>query len=64
MLGFVIKGIQIRENNQKIAPAGNGAVAGLGIVGMAQMTELSLTMSLSLGGNGTDVVKANQVCFV
>jgi hypothetical protein len=30
---------------------------------MAQIAELSLTMSLALGGNGTDVVKANAVRF-
>jgi hypothetical protein len=29
LLSFVQKGIQIRENNQKIAPPGNGAIAGL-----------------------------------
>jgi hypothetical protein len=29
LLGFVTKGIQIREENQRIAPAGNGAIAGL-----------------------------------
>ena len=29
LLGFVQKGIQIREQNQKIAPAGNAAIAGL-----------------------------------
>ena len=30
---------------------------------MAQMAELSLTMSLALAANGTDVVKANAVRF-
>ncbi|KAH8773333.1 hypothetical protein BGZ57DRAFT_408169 [Hyaloscypha finlandica] len=59
LLGFVQKGIQIREQNQKIAPAGNAAIAGLATVAMAQMAELSLTMSLALAANGTDVVKAN-----
>jgi hypothetical protein len=59
LLGFVIKGIAIRENNQKIAPAGNAAIAGLATVAMAQMVELSLTQNLAMGGNGTDVVKAN-----
>ena len=28
---------------------------------MAQMTELQLTMSLAMGGNGTDATKANAV---
>lgn len=49
-MGFVTKGIAIRQNNQKIAPAGNPAIAGLAIVAMAQMTELNLTMSLGVGG--------------
>jgi hypothetical protein len=61
LLGFVTKGIAIRENNQKIAPAGNGALPGLATVATAQLTELSLTMSLALTGNGTDVGKANAV---
>lgn len=64
LLGFVQKGIAIREENQRIAPQGNGAIPGLATVAMAQVTELNLTMSLSLGANGTDVVKANQVCEV
>lgn len=29
LMGFVTKGIAIRENNQKIAPAGNAAIPGL-----------------------------------
>jgi len=62
LLNFVTKGIAIRENNQKIAPPGNGAIAGLATVAMAQMTELSLTMSLAAAANGTDVGRANQVC--
>ncbi|KAE9378458.1 hypothetical protein N431DRAFT_501095 [Stipitochalara longipes BDJ] len=60
LLNFVMKGIMIREENQRIAPAGNGAIAGLATVAMAQMTELSLTMSLAAGANGTDLLKANQ----
>ena len=32
-------------------------------VAMAQVAELSLTVSLALGGNGTDVAKANAVRF-
>jgi hypothetical protein len=59
LLGFVTKGIAIRENNQKIAPPGNAAIPGLAIVAMAQMAELNLTLSLAIGGNGTDVVAAN-----
>lgn len=46
------KGITIRENNQKIAPSGNAAIAGLAVVGMAQMTELNLTMSLAVPASG------------
>jgi hypothetical protein len=59
LLGFVTKGIVIRENNQKIAPAGNAAIVGLATVAMAQMAELSLTQSLAMGGNETDILKAN-----
>jgi len=64
LLGFVTSGIAIRENNQRIAPAGNGAVAGLAIVAAAQMAELGLTVSLGLGGCGVDVAKANDVSAV
>jgi hypothetical protein len=49
LLGFVTKGIAIRENNQKIAPPGNGAIPGLAIVATAQMAELNLTLSLAMG---------------
>lgn len=49
-MGFVTKGVAIRENNQKIAPAGNPAIPGLATVAMAQMAELNLTMSLGAGG--------------
>jgi len=50
LLSFVQKGISIRENNQKIAPAGNPAIPGLATVATAQLTELNLTMSLGVGG--------------
>jgi hypothetical protein len=50
LMGFVTKGIAIRQNNQKIAPAGNPAIPGLATVAMAQMAELNLTMSLGSGG--------------
>lgn len=54
------KGITIRENNQKIAPPGNAALAGLAVVAMAQMTELNLTMSLAVPATGiVDQAKAN-----
>jgi hypothetical protein len=52
LLGFVTKGIAIRENNQKIAPQGNAALPGLAVVAMAQMTELNLTMSLAVPASG------------
>ncbi|KAH6666693.1 hypothetical protein B0J14DRAFT_453773, partial [Halenospora varia] len=48
LLGFVKQGIAIRENNQKIAPAGNAALPGLAMVAMAQMTELNLTMGIGM----------------
>ncbi|KAF4628611.1 hypothetical protein G7Y89_g9547 [Cudoniella acicularis] len=44
LLGFVKQGIQIRMNNQMIAPAGNAALPGLAMVAMAQMKELNLTL--------------------
>lgn len=47
LLGFVNKGITIRKNNQKIAPSGNAAIAGLATVANAQSEELSLTNSLA-----------------
>ncbi|PQE05697.1 integral membrane protein [Rutstroemia sp. NJR-2017a BVV2] len=46
LLDFVNKGIAIREQNQKIAPAGNAAIPGLATVANAQIKELNLTMSL------------------
>ncbi|KUJ15942.1 uncharacterized protein LY89DRAFT_542666, partial [Mollisia scopiformis] len=61
LLGFVTKGIAIRQNNQKIAPAGNPAIAGLATVAIAQMTELNLTMSLAVPASGSvDVGTANK----
>lgn len=57
LMTFVQKGIQIRQNNQKIAPAGNAAIPGLATVAMAQQEELNLTMSLTAsnvtGSNAT-----------
>ncbi|RDW76967.1 hypothetical protein BP6252_05020 [Coleophoma cylindrospora] len=53
LLDFVNKGIAIRENNQKIAPPGNGAIAGLAIVANAQQAEFNLTNSLT-GDAATD----------
>lgn len=47
LLDFVNKGITIRENNQKIAPAGNPAIPGLATVAMAQVEEFNLTNSLT-----------------
>ncbi|KAJ5041245.1 uncharacterized protein L3040_005793 [Drepanopeziza brunnea f. sp. 'multigermtubi'] len=52
LLGYVNKGIAIRQNNQKITPVGNGATAGLAMVAMAQMEELNLTMSLAIPASG------------
>jgi hypothetical protein len=49
----------IRGNNQKIAPAGNGAIAGLAMVAMTQEVELGLVLEVALGGNGTNFGKAN-----
>jgi hypothetical protein len=58
LMNFVVSGINIRINNQAIAPAGNAAIPGLAVVAMAQQTELNLTMSLSatnLAGANTTV---------
>jgi hypothetical protein len=61
LLGFVTKGIAIRENNQKIAPQGSPALPGLAVVAMAQMTELNLTMSLAVPSTGiVDQARANM----
>lgn len=57
LLGFVKQGITIRENNQKIAPAGNAALPGLAKVALAQMTELNVTMGL--GAGGVDLARDN-----
>ncbi|PBP16574.1 hypothetical protein BUE80_DR012646 [Diplocarpon rosae] len=65
LLGFVTKGIAIRENNQKITPPGNGATAGLAMVAMAQMEELNITMSLAVSGTGVvDKAKGMQMVEV
>ncbi|KAM3075004.1 hypothetical protein ACMFMG_007536 [Clarireedia jacksonii] len=56
LLDFVTKGIAIRAQNQKIAPAGNAAIPGLATVAKAQMEELNLTMSL----NAADLAAANR----
>ncbi|KAK6584233.1 hypothetical protein PZA11_003963 [Diplocarpon coronariae] len=62
LLGYVTKGIAIRENNQKITPPGNEAAAGLAMVAMAQMEELSITKSLAVSGSGpVDTVKGMQM---
>jgi hypothetical protein len=55
LMDFVTKGIAIREQNQKIAPAGNAAIPGLATVANAQIEELNLTMSL----NAQDLAAAN-----
>ncbi|PQE04634.1 ATP binding protein [Rutstroemia sp. NJR-2017a BBW] len=55
LLDFVNKGIAIREENQKIAPAGNAAIPGLATVANAQIEELNLTMSL----DATDLTAAS-----
>ncbi|XMA07270.1 hypothetical protein WAI453_000061 [Rhynchosporium graminicola] len=58
LMGFVTKGISIREGNQKLAPPDNGAIPGLAKVAMAQMEELNLTMSLAMPPSG--VVNISQ----
>jgi hypothetical protein len=51
LLQFVETGITIRENNQAIAPVGNGAIPGLAIVANAQAAELMLTQGLAADEN-------------
>ncbi|KAK0108078.1 hypothetical protein ONS95_002899 [Cadophora gregata] len=61
LMGFVTKGILIRENNQKLAPAGNAALDGLAKVAGAQAEELNLTMSLAIPASGAiDTVAAGE----
>ncbi|KAH8670207.1 hypothetical protein BGZ60DRAFT_527691 [Tricladium varicosporioides] len=47
LVDIVNSGAKIRANNQKIAPAGNAAIAGLGKVQMAQATELKMVQALT-----------------
>ncbi|KAH8758515.1 hypothetical protein F5882DRAFT_261922, partial [Hyaloscypha sp. PMI_1271] len=47
LVTIVNQGITIRQNNQKIAPAGNAAIAGLATVATAQMGELKLAQGLT-----------------
>ncbi|TLD19196.1 hypothetical protein PspLS_10018 [Pyricularia sp. CBS 133598] len=53
LLGFVNAGIRQREENQKIAPKGNAAIAGLAKVAEAQKTELE--QATGLKGNSQDL---------
>ncbi|KAI6361158.1 hypothetical protein MCOR25_006529 [Pyricularia grisea] len=59
LLGHVYDGITQREANQKIAPKGNAAIAGLAKVADAQKTELS--QALTLCGNATDTATLNTM---
>ncbi|KUJ08359.1 uncharacterized protein LY89DRAFT_677223 [Mollisia scopiformis] len=51
LITIVNQGISIRTNNQKIAPSGNAAIAGLATVAKAQQGELKLAQGLT--GNPT-----------
>ncbi|KAL8404292.1 hypothetical protein RB594_009230 [Gaeumannomyces avenae] len=53
LLGHINEGIKIREENQKMAPAGNPAIPGLATVANAQKTELQ--QSEGLKGNKDDL---------
>ncbi|PMD58454.1 uncharacterized protein K444DRAFT_532054 [Hyaloscypha bicolor E] len=47
LVTIVNQGITIRQNNQKIAPSGNAAIAGLATVATAQKGELKLAQGLT-----------------
>ncbi|KAF8848844.1 hypothetical protein BDZ45DRAFT_774502, partial [Acephala macrosclerotiorum] len=47
LIDIVNNGISIRTNNQKIAPSGNAAIAGLATVATAQKGELKLVQGLT-----------------
>lgn len=64
LMGFVTKGVIIRENNQKLAGTNSPANAGLAMVAKAQMEELSLTMSLAVPASGAvDTVSLSHLFF-
>ncbi|KAK2606664.1 hypothetical protein N8I77_005398 [Diaporthe amygdali] len=63
LLDFVNAGISARENNQAIAPAGNAAVDGLGIVQNAQAEELNLAQSLTGAASDLDIVSQLETDF-
>ncbi|KAH6695500.1 hypothetical protein F5X68DRAFT_186954 [Plectosphaerella plurivora] len=59
LVATVNSGIQIRENNQKITPNGNAAVAGLDKVATAQATELKQAKGLK--GTAADMTTIAQL---
>ncbi|KAL8289007.1 hypothetical protein RB597_000881 [Gaeumannomyces tritici] len=59
LLGHVNEGIEIREENQKMAPAGSPAIPGLATVADAQKTELQ--QSEGLKGNKDDLKVAEEL---
>lgn len=68
LLRFVNNGISIREMNQLITPAGNGATAGVAKVANAQLEELGLATNLTVQGSdnvagNTQIVKTLQMDF-
>ncbi|POS75148.1 hypothetical protein DHEL01_v206463 [Diaporthe helianthi] len=63
LLDFVNAGISARENNQAIAPEGNPAIDGLGIVQKAQAEELQLAQSLKGDASDLDIVSQLETDF-
>ncbi|KAK7710265.1 hypothetical protein SLS64_005849 [Diaporthe eres] len=63
LLDFVNAGISARENNQAIAPQGNAAIDGLGIVQNAQAEELNLAQSLIGQASDLDIVSKLETDF-
>ncbi|TLS26061.1 hypothetical protein PpBr36_07829 [Pyricularia pennisetigena] len=59
LLGHVNDGIKLREENQKIAPKGNAAIAGLAKVAEAQKTELEQAKGLQ--GNSQDLATLTKL---
>lgn len=49
LMGFITLGMNIRQNNQAIAPAGNTAITNLNALALEQQSEM--TMAQSLTGN-------------
>ena len=52
-MGFITLGMNIRQNNQMIAPAGNTAITNLNSLALEQQSEMVMAQSLT-GNPSTD----------